>query len=249
MIPYELSMQGGVHAGSPEESMKMMPLRLLLLAALAASTVFASTSFQGTFVTDDQAELFQFTIGSPQLVTIESWGYGGGTNAALTVIPPGGFDSLFTLYDGTGSQIGSFNDCAGLGTGQISGFQDGCLDAYFSSNLSAGTYYLALTQSGNYPNGNLSDGFSQQGAGNFTCAPFSISGAFCDSFGSQDNGNWAVDFFNVDSVSDITNSVPESASFLLTGCGVALFALSRRRKAPDVGRDSFLRMGKVDHDV
>lgn len=56
--------------------MKNALLRLFLLISLAASTAFATSSFsfQGTFLTDDQVELFQFTILSPQTVTAVSWG-------------------------------------------------------------------------------------------------------------------------------------------------------------------------------
>jgi hypothetical protein len=195
--------------------------RVLLMASLAASTAFASVSFQGAFATDDQIELFQFSIGTTQTVTIVGWGYGGGTNAANTVIPPGGFDTLFTLFDGTGSQIGTFDDC-GAGSGQNPN-HGACLDSYYQDTLPSGSYFLALTESGNDPNGDLGDGFSQQGQGNFTCAP-----GFCDLFGNQDNGNWAIDFVNVDSAADVT--APEPASFLLTGGAAALLALSRRRK-------------------
>jgi hypothetical protein len=217
-----------------------MFLRLLLLASLVASTAFGSVSFQGTFATDDQLELFQFAIAATQTVTIVSWEYGGGTNAANTVIPPGGFDTLFTLFDGTGTQIGSFDDC-GAGSGQS--FNHGaCLDAYYQNTLPSGSYFLALTQSGNDSNGDLIDGFSQLGQGNFTCAPFSLSGAFCDTFGNQDNGNWAVDFVNVDSAADVTGAVPEPASFLLTGGAAALLALSRRRK--EHRRESFFGSNK-----
>ena len=64
--------------------------------------------------------------------------------------------------------------------------------------LPAGSYILALTQSGNDPNGNLSDGFTEQGQGDFTAN--GGCQAFCDIFGNTDNGNWAVDILNVASV-------------------------------------------------
>lgn len=104
------------------------------------------------------------------------------------MIPCGGFNSEFTLFDGTGNEIANSSECTGLGTSQNPNFQDGCLDAYISESLPSGSYSLALTQSGNDPNGALSDGFSQQGQGNFTCAPFSISGAFCNILGTRTTG-------------------------------------------------------------
>src|SRR5579863_6405708 len=139
--------------------------------AVAVSTAQAQSnfSFEGTFLTDDQVQLFNFTLTSDATVTFQSWGYGGGTNAAGTVIPPGGFDSLFSWFAPDGSLIGVNDDGCGL-AGKNHG---ACLDAFATPLLPAGTYTLALTESGNdslgtgFP-GDLSLGFSEQGQGDFT---------------------------------------------------------------------------------
>jgi MYXO-CTERM domain-containing protein len=204
-------------------------LCLFLVGAAAVSTVQAdSLSFQGTFSTDDQVQLFDFTLLSTATVTLQSFGYAGGTNQADTVIPPGGFDSYFTWFDSAGNQIGTDDDgldnlgCVGVGK-----HNGACLDAFAQPTLTAGSYTLALTVSGNDPNGSLSDGFSQQGQGDFTANGPCLD--FCDAFGNQDSGNWAVDIVNVSSASN-SGTAPEPATMLLAGGGLVLIGLARRRR-------------------
>jgi hypothetical protein len=202
-------------------------LCLLFAWAVAVSTAQAQNnlSFEGTFLTDDQVQLFQFTLTSDATVTFQSFGYAGGTNQEGNVIPPGGFDSYFTWFDSAGNQIGSDDD--GLdneGCVDVGKYNGACLDAFAQPFLTPGTYTLALTESGNDPNGSLSDGFSEQGQGNFTAnGPCT---AFCDALGNQDNGNYAVDILNVSSV---PASTPEPVTMLLAGCGLALIGLTKRR--------------------
>jgi hypothetical protein len=205
-------------------------LCLFFVGAAAVSTVRAdSISFVGTFLTDDQVQLFNFTLTSDATVTFQSFGYAGGTNQAGTVIPPGGFDSVFTWFDSAGNQIGTDDD--GLdneGCVDVGEYNGACLDAFAQPFLTAGNYTLALTESGNEPNGMLSDGFSAQGQGDFTAnGPCT---AFCDAFGNQDNGNWAVDIRNVSSAV-VPGSAPEPATLLLAGCGLVFLGLAKRRSA------------------
>lgn len=208
----------------------MTLMRVLAVAAIAAGSLAANTfSFAGTFTSDDQVQLFSFTIASPATVTFQSWGYGGGANAASNPIPPGGFDSLFSWFGPDGSLIGMNDD--GCGAANLN--NGVCLDAYASVFLEpAGTYTLALTQSGNgslgsgFP-GDLALGFQEQGQGNYTA-----SGAcpqFCDAFSNQDNGNWAVDIFGVNSATEAASS-PEAGSSVLTAIGLSILTLAGRRR-------------------
>src|SRR5215831_8536018 len=86
----------------------------LLLAILAAPLSGASFSFTGTFQHDNDVKLFDFTLLSPQTITLQTLGYGGsannpgGTNAQGSIILPGGFEPILTVYDSVGSQINSF---------------------------------------------------------------------------------------------------------------------------------------------
>jgi hypothetical protein len=203
-------------------------LCLFFTAGLAVSTAANNNfSFEGLFLTDDQVQLFDFALAADSTVTMESWGYGGGTNATGTVIPAGGFDSFFTWYASDGSQIGTDDDCNG-GPGHA--HNGACLDAYASVFLPAGNYVLALTQSGNFPMGSLSDGFTEQGQGNFTAN--GNCPAFCDTFGNTDNGNWAVDILNVNSATQVgAPATPEPSTWVLSVGSIALLLVALRRRA------------------
>jgi hypothetical protein len=202
------------------------PAALLILAVLAVPRLAQAGdfSFTGTFATDDQVQLFDLSIASDTTVTFQSLGYGGGTNAANTVIPPGGFDSYFTWYDGSGNQIGTNDN----GCGSANSYNDACLDAYAQVFLTHGNYVLALTESGNNPIGSLSQGFTEQGQGDFTASGSCT--AFCDWLGNTDNGNWAVDISGVDLASEAP-STPEPITFALTFTGLSLLMLTRPRRA------------------
>ncbi|HWF07000.1 MAG TPA: DVUA0089 family protein [Bryobacteraceae bacterium] len=205
----------------------MRTLVLLFFAAgIAMSTAQAQSnfSFEGFFQTDDQVQLINFTLASDATVTFQTYGYGGGTNAAATVIPAGGFQSELSWFAADGTLFGSANSgCGAAGTGN-SGF---CLDTFVRPFLSAGTYTLAVTQAGNDPVGTLSDGFSEQGLGNFTASGSCT--AFCGAFGDQDNGSWAVDILNVSEAAE-PGAVPEPVTFLLTASGLSLIGLAARRR-------------------
>ena len=198
--------------------------RMVCALALAVTAQAASISFQGVFGADDQVQLFNLTLTSTATVTVMSIAYGGGINSAGTSIAPGGFDTFFTLFAPDGSQIDTNDDG---GCGHVNSGNGGCLDSWLAENLTAGVYTLALTQSGNDPIGSLGDGFSQQGQGNFTCPQ-----GFCDVFGNQQNGSWAVDILNVDAASETgaASTVPEPASYELVGVSLLLLALAAWRK-------------------
>jgi hypothetical protein len=199
-----------------------MTLRLTCCFALALSASAANISFQGTFATDDQVQLFDFALSSEATVTMVSLAYGGGINAAGIAIPSGGFDSFFSLFAADGTQIDTNDDGA---PGQVNLGNGGYLDAFLSDDLGPGTYTLALTESGNEPVGDLSDGFTEQGQGNFTCQQ-----GFCDEFGDQQNGTWAVDILNVTSAATPGSSTPEPMTFPLMGTSLLLAGLAKRRK-------------------
>ncbi len=210
-------------------------LCLFFTAAVAVSTVQAQSnySFEGLFLTDDQVQLFDFTLATGSTVTLQSLEYGGGTNAHSQVIPAGGFDTFFTLFAGDGTQI-STNDDIGCGGATNKNIITGvCLDAYTSGPLPAGSYVLALTQSANEPIGNLGDGFTEAGQGDYTPAFYGTPGctAFCDAFGGIDNGNWAVDILNVTSATEVgAGATPEPSTWVLSTGGIALLLVALRRR-------------------
>jgi hypothetical protein len=214
------SMNDGQRHVSDGKTRAVFPRLVPLFLLICSQGLWAdSFSFKGTFASDDQVQLFDLTLASDSTVAFQSLGYGGGTNAAGAVISTGGFDSYVTWYDATGTQIGTNDD----GCGSANSDHGVCLDAYASVFLTTGSYTLALTESGNSPIGALSDGFTMQGAGNFTCPQ-----GFCDLLGNQDSGSWAMDITGVASAA--TSTSPEPVSLALTICGLTLVALARRRR-------------------
>src|SRR5262245_53820925 len=83
---------------------------LWLAVIIAAPASAANFSFTGSFFQDDNIQLFKFSVADETTVTIRSWSYAGGSNAAGQTIARGGFDPVITLFDGFGNQYdGSIN--------------------------------------------------------------------------------------------------------------------------------------------
>lgn len=173
---------------------------LVSLGAVTSSFA-ADFSFTGNFATDIDVQLFNFTVASNNTsVTLVTRGYAGGTNAAGTSIPRGGFDPILTLFSPTGAFIVSDDDQSSV-VDPVSG---NSWDALITRLLDTGTYTLALTQYNNSAIGpNLSNGFT--GA--------VINPGFVDANGFQRTSAWAVDILNVSQASiPSTAGVPDSAS-------------------------------------
>ena len=161
---------------------------LLLFSPLVNASNF---SFSGTFLFDTDLQYFTFTLQNPtEGVTLRTWSYAGGTNAAGQTIAAGGFEPYLNLYmsDGTQMNPGSSGPCTSPLTGDpvadllpdpTSG---ACGDVYYPTTVSfpgglwsPGTYTLVLSTFANPGIGNLPDGFfAPQVLGvpvpsNFTC--------------------------------------------------------------------------------
>jgi hypothetical protein len=214
---------------------------LLFAAGASLSTACAQNnfSFEGLFLSDDQVQLFTFTLAPSETVSFQTFGYGGGTNSKGQPVQSGGFESLLSWFGPDGSYIGNSANY-GCGSGQIYLFD--CLDVFANPSLGPGTYTLALTVwenaalgTGNPGDLSLNPAFQYQGQPNFTAVGSCT--AFCDSQQNQDNGNWAVDILGVDSAT-ISTATPEPVTMLLGGCGLVLLGLAKRRRAKKDGTKS-----------
>jgi MYXO-CTERM domain-containing protein len=178
------------------------------------------------------------TLASPGTLTLQTWGFGGGTNAAKTVIPAGGFDPLVAVFMGTGlsatfvegtsdilSNYPPSAGCPPAGTVTIGSVAGNCGDVFMALSLSAGTYTVVLSDAAYIPNavfsgaGTLDDGFFDLTGGAFqTCL---ADGSAC----IDDTANWALDV----SVSG-SSATPEPAAWGMAGLGLlGLAAVARLR--------------------
>lgn len=205
----------------------------LLLSGTAAAADF---SFQGIFNQDDNVQLFSFEVGTSSNVTLRSWSYAGGVNAAGQTIARGGFDTILALFDSGGSLINSNDDgegnvAADSGTGQR-------WDAFLEAALSPGNYSVAVMQFDNFANGpDLLNGFTRVGEGNFTTGFGCGATSFCDISGvspfDQRSNQWAFDVLNVSSAA--VTAVPEPGVYGMLAAGLGLLGLMTHRRKPEPG--------------
>ena len=133
--------------------MRVGRLGIILVFSAFISGAKASTSFSftGTFVTDDQLELFEFTAPSAS-VTLETFGYGGGMNQMGTVIPAGGFAPVLSVFDATGGLISASPlvaiDFGGCTVGNVNPATGSAFDCSLNlTTLNPGdTYVLVLSE-------------------------------------------------------------------------------------------------------
>lgn len=193
---------------------------LSLTIGSASATNF---SFTGNFVNDNDVQKFSFTVGAPSAVSLRSWSYAGGTNAAGALIARGGFDPILDLFTAAGIRVGEQDD-AGCDLVANDTITNRCYDTFYTTNLAAGSYFVTIQQYANFANTmSFADGFRYDGAANNN-----FRDGFVDAASNKRDSHWAFDILNVSSANQ--NDVPEPASIALVGLGLAGFAVARRRK-------------------
>ena len=230
-----------------------MPISRYSLLALClvglSSTVNASTMSQtGALADPTDTYQLQFNVGSTSTITLQTWGFGGGKNAAGNTILAGGFDPFISFFDASGnivdiggdpnnpaatsdtlSNYSSFAGCPPAGTVAFSNGDNVCGDITMSFQLAAGSYSLVLSDANYQPNavfdnGNLSEGFVDLTGGAFQTCDVNSGGAIAC---ITPDANWAFDL-SVDTNSPPPAPVPEPATLALVVSGVGL-CLSRLR--------------------
>jgi uncharacterized protein (TIGR03437 family) len=186
-----------------------------LLAAAQGS------SYTGSFAADDDKRSFYFSLTQSGTITLRTWSYAGGMNAAGATIPEGGFDPTISVFDANGNLV-AWNRDGGCGTVAADSATSFCWDSYLALQLPAGSYEAVLTQSDNLPNGpTLAQSFvydpllctgplicPTDAQGNFTAAPGNAAPGFWDFFPSKRTASYALDIMGAAStnITTITSS-------------------------------------------
>lgn len=194
----------------------------------------------GTFDSTDSF-LLTLTLGTASDVTLQTYGFGGGVNAAGMMISPGGTDPFVGLFSGTGNAAlflnGTSLDLTNYTPGcppanTVSDFGDtACGDVTLTFDALAAGMYTVLLSDGQYvPCPAVSTGCATLGDGAFDFT----GGVFCNAADTTTgtpcpnaSGAWALD---VTTSPATTTPASEPASLALLGTGLlAVAGLCKRR--------------------
>lgn len=135
----------------------------------SCQTQAQTISCTGALDTSEDVFLETFSLLGNESVDVQTWGFGGGINAAGSAIPSGGFDSLVALFsgpaasaavltDGGGNPIASSDastlfspGCPPAGLVTVGTVPDNCGDNHLSVSLGPGMYTLLLSDAAFVP--------------------------------------------------------------------------------------------------
>ena len=191
---------------------------IVVAACVAGSANAGDFSFTGNFEHDDEVQEFHFTVVEPAVeVTLRTWSYAGGTNAAGADIAAGGFDPIVALFNASGQLLSQNDD----GSPVLDPGSGSSWDSLMSPSLAAGDYTATVTQFSNFANGpTLAGGFDGSGHMDF----------------SGRDSHWALDILNANSASlgatyiSAISPIPEPESYALLLAGLGLVAIMKKRQ-------------------
>lgn len=228
-------------------------LLVLLLVAVYPAAADTTTSYTGSLATSSDVYSLVFNVGgtTSETVTLQTWSFGGGVNAAGNTIAAGGFDPFVAIFDGTGpgatiasdglgnpfgtsdalSNYGSFMGCPPAQMANIGGPL--CGDVTMSLLLGPGAYTLVLSDALNdanavFDNGTLGEGFTDFTGGVFqTCNTDDSGATTC----AADSANFAFDLTTGSGTGGGgTTPTPEPSSLALLAAGVLSVAVLARAR-------------------
>ena len=225
-----------------------------VLALIPAGLQADFVSYIGAMVNSTDVVEKTFTLSAPATIGLQTWGFGGGTDAAGNVISSGGTDPFLAIFSGTGAGATILTDgasnpfgtsldltnydnpnflgCPPAGAPAIGGSPQ-CGDISMTlPSLAAGTYTVVLSDGQYIANAVFDDGSLGEGFTDFTGGGFcnvAINGVGCpDSLG----GAYAFDITGLPSA---VATVPEPAfGGMLMGTlllGLAFVTHLRKKKS------------------
>ncbi|MFY9801947.1 MAG: DVUA0089 family protein [Candidatus Acidiferrales bacterium] len=212
---------------------------LLALAALPARAD-STQSYVGTLASPNDDYEVLLTLTATSNVTIQTYGFGGGTNAQGTLIAPGGTDPFIgffanlglspTFIDGTSLDLTNYTPgCPAANT--VSNFGDTtCGDVLLSfTDLAAGTYTIVLSDGQFIPLAALGASTT------FDNSFFDFTGGVFCNLQDVDTGTACPNTSGAFAF-DVTESgpstpAPEPATLFLLGSGLAATLGFRKRRA------------------
>lgn len=203
------------------KAIKLVLPYAVLLASLHVNA--ADFSYTGNFSHDNDVQTFSFIVAIPSVVTLRTWSYAGGINAAGNTIDRGGFDPILALFEtSNGLKIGENDDGDSLVTADINGRN---FDTFLTKSLDPGNYTVSIQQYDNIAIGPfLSNGFTADGIANVN-----FRNGFVDFDGGQRDAHWAFDLLNVNSAVN-TSPVPEPETYALMLVGLSFIGFTIRRR-------------------
>jgi hypothetical protein len=179
------------------------------VAALSAPAAAVDFSYTGNLSDPNQVLLFNFNVGSSSQVTLRTYSYAGGTNAAGTVIASGGFDPILALFNSSGALIDENDDGgANVPADPLTG---STYDTFLTALLAPGSYTVSVQAFSNFAIGpNLSNGFEGDGT-------FDGRSSF-----------FAFDILGVDTATQV-GAVPEPGTWAMMLVGFGAIGASMRR--------------------
>jgi hypothetical protein len=237
--------------GSMVQRMAQLGLSLLVLLLFAVYPAVgdSATSYTGSLANSSDIYSLVFNVGgtTSETVTVQTWSFGGGVNAAGATIAAGGFDPFVAIFDGTGpaatiatdglgnpfgtsdalSNYANFAGCPPAHLANIGGAL--CGDVTMALLLGPGTYTLVLSDAVNdanavFDNGTLGEGFSDFTGGVFqTCNTNDAGATIC----ANDTSNFA---FDLTTRGRSTTPTPEPSAVALLATGLLAAVMLRCRK-------------------